>query len=167
MEETQTFEEAEPNAVGEVVPFRVRSYRGESAFVAHSWLRSYQSAPAVRNVPVDDYYKFHARLVSKLIDRGQVYIAVHAEHPELFLGHVCGERDERGCVVHYTYVKSAYRRTGIATALWRALFDSLCIRGASLGQVRYTHAKAPFTEVAARKGWTYSMYPAFRQGWES
>jgi GNAT superfamily N-acetyltransferase len=150
----------------ERVPYVVRPYRGESGFVAGSWLRNYLSAPAVRHVDPDDYYKHHARLVSKLIDRSTVLIADHADHPAVQLGFAVGERDNQGVVIHYLYVKSVYRRNGIGKALWTALFDGFTLRG-SLGQVRYTHARAPFTEIAAKQGWKYSFYPAFRQGWES
>lgn len=150
---------------GQLVPYRVRPYRGESGFVAHTWLRSYASAPAVRRIEADEYYKQHARVISRLIDHSVVLLAEHREHEGLLLGHVVGERDSFGCVIHYVYVKGAYRRTGIGAALWGALLDELTIRGGR-GTVRFTHARNPFSEIAARQGWKYSPYPAFRHGLE-
>lgn len=149
---------------GQLVPYRVRAYRGESAFVAATWLRSYQSAPFPRKVDSDDYYHAQARLVRKLIDRSTVLIAQHADLPDVYLGHVVGERDERGIVLHYLYVKGDYRRIGVGRALWTGLFDSLRRRDSDV--VRYTHSRSPFSEIAARQGWTHNPYLAFRYGWE-
>jgi hypothetical protein len=157
---------ADPVKPGEAVPYRVRPYRGESNFVAGTWLRNYQSAPAVRNVDSDDYYRNHARLVSTLIDRCTILLAEHAEHSGLLLGFIVGERDQSGAVIHYVCVKSAYKRNGIGRALWTSLLDGIALRS-TVGTVRYTHARAPFTEIAGRKGWKYSPYPAFRLGFES
>lgn len=155
---------------GELVPFRLRPYRGESGFVAGTWLRSFQSAPAVRRVDPDEYYKQHARLVRAVIDRSQIVIAEHASETtsgseHLLLGYVVGERDRFGSVVHYTYVKGFCRRQGIAAALWSRLLDELS-RGGDDGAVRYTHSKSPFTDIAGKRGWQYSPYPAFCKGWD-
>lgn len=157
---------ADTDTPGEAVPYRIRPYRGESNFVAGTWLRNYQSAPAVRHVDSDDYYKNHAKLVSKIIDRATILIAEHETLPGLYLGFIVGERDQQGAVIHYVCVKSAYKRRGIGSALWDTLFAGMTLRS-TLGTVRYSHARAPFTEIAGRRGWKYSPYPAFRLGFES
>lgn len=149
------------------IRFRVRTYAGESGFVAGTWLRSYLSSPWGKRVEQDEFYRCHPRLVSQLIDRSHVFVAESTEPDSegLLLGYAVGERDELGPVVHYAYTKGDFRRAGIGRALVRALFDSLRVRDDE--RVRYTHSRAPGSEIAGRLGWTYTPYPALRFGWDN
>jgi GNAT superfamily N-acetyltransferase len=152
---------AEP-AQQQSVPFRVREYMGESGFVAGSWLRNYLSSPWARPIEQDDYYRDHAQLVSQLIDRSTIWLAEWAggEGDGVLLGFAVGERDERGPVVHYAYVKGDYRKQGIGGALVSRLLESLKHRVNE--PVRYTHRRSPGCDIATTKGWKYTPYPALR-----
>lgn len=150
-----------------LVPFRIRLYAGESNFVAGTWLRSYLSSPWGKRVSKDEYYKFHAPLVSQLIDRSTVWVAesAHAESHGLLLGFIAGERDEHGACVHYAYVKGDYRMRGVGKALAHALLATIQKRENEL--VRYSHSRSPGSDIAGRLGWQYTPYPALRFGWDN
>lgn len=150
--------------MSEVIPFRVRDYRGESAFVAGTWLRSYLSSPWARRLDPDDYWHNHARIVNELISDCRVVVAEHVHHEGLLLGFAVGERDKIGPVMHFVAVKNDYRRNGIANALVDTLLLELKARDGE--RVRYTHSRSPGEEIAKGRGWLYSQYPAFRRGWE-
>lgn len=149
----------------QLVPFRVREYRGESAFVAGTWLRSYLSSPWARRLDPDDYWHHHARLVSSLIDASKIMVAEHIAHEGLLLGFAVGERDTKGPVLHYVAVKNDYRRFGVASACVKAVLVEL--KAVDGEPVRYTHSRSPGEEIARSRGWQYSQYPAFRYGWDN
>lgn len=138
-----------------LVPFRLRALaRGEANFVAGTWLRSYLSSPWARRLDQADYFEAHSRIVNAIIPAAVVRVAEHAEQPGLLLGYAVGRKLERP-TVDYVYVKGDYRRLRIATALVEDL-----LRAIGSQRVVYTHAKAPATEAANRRGWHHNPYPA-------
>lgn len=149
-----------------LIDYRIRPYRGESAFVIGTWIKSYEGAPGIKSVPRLEYRAAHEKLARALLDRGVAFVAEHEAH-KTYLGFVAGERDREGSVIHYVYVKNWARQRGIGTALLDQLLRSLRSTSSSDGNVRYTHnTKEPFTRIAGKRGWHYSPYPAFRKGWE-
>lgn len=161
---------SQPNVIKTVVAkhfdeYRVRQYAGESNFVASSWLRNYLSSPWGRHVTHDEFWYAHGRLVSRLIDRCNIFVAESTVHEGLLYGFIVGERDEMGPVVHYALVKSDFREAGIGSSLTRALMS--IIRKSDDEQVRYTHTRSPGSEIAGRWRWVYTPYPAFRFGWDN
>ncbi len=82
-------------------------------FVFSSWIKSYRSSCLL--VADEHYSAGQTALVEHLVKtaRGHVYVAVPFDSPNTILGWVC----RRGPVVHYIYVKEAFRRLGVGTAL--------------------------------------------------
>lgn len=88
-----------------------------------TWLRSYQAnSLAAKHISRDDFFAGHHLVLDRIFAREPIVrLAVMPESPEVVFGWSVTEPG----MVHYVYVKPAFRRHGIA----RALLD---------------HIKAPF-----------------------
>lgn len=94
-------------------------------FVLSSWLKSYRYSQAARNVVNDIYFSEQvgqkARILEMLSDC-RTLVACDEEEGDCIYGWICAESIEGSVppVVHYVYVKSSYRRRGLARALLKA-----------------------------------------------
>jgi hypothetical protein len=100
----------------------IRAYDsiGDEAFVLSTWMKSYREAGAVRSVPTPIYnIGQRHRIVGILKDiESFVLVASDIDTPELIYGYmVCRAPN----VIHYLYVKQAYRQMGVAKALLNQL----------------------------------------------
>ena len=89
----------------------------------NSWLKSYRNAPAVTTVPNELYFDEgmgqKARILS-LLGECETRVACDPEDHEVVYGWITFEPTlDLPTIVHYAYVKQAYRRQGIGTALLR------------------------------------------------
>ena len=90
-----------------------RATPDERPLVAASWFESYRRGGSSPNVQFEVYKAGQGGLITRLIDRSEVWVATLPAVPD----EVCGWVARVGPVVHYVYVKQAYRRLGIARAL--------------------------------------------------
>ena len=97
-------------------------------FVRHSWVESYRTSHYAGPIPMSMYFKVYHDVVKNLMERDGVktMIAYHKEHPSQIFGFCCYEKGYTLPLVHYIYVKSAFRQLpgvddsfdeGIATML--------------------------------------------------
>jgi GNAT superfamily N-acetyltransferase len=87
-------------------------------FVAASWFESYWKAVASQEGMdyLTAYRPGQDALIRRLVGRSETIVAHAVDIPDEILGYAVLEDD----VLHYVYVKSVYRRRGIATGLVRA-----------------------------------------------
>lgn len=90
---------------------------GDFGFIRESWRRSHGCAPTTRCPGgVSEYVRTQNQAIATALATSDVLVA-YPEAPErapsLVMGWIC----YRGKVVHYVYVKPAYRRAGIGRAL--------------------------------------------------
>ena len=93
-------------------------------FVAKSWLESFAGSHDAGPIPMHLYRPVYRAAIAWLIGRSdsKTIVACSAENDSLILGWSCGGNTSRhGKVLHYVFVKSWYRRRGIATSLIAAL----------------------------------------------
>lgn len=105
----------------DILTCAVRDYdpATDEACVYKAWLNSYQ-APAMRMWALDarSYYRRMRMRVDALLRRGaDLRMAVDPDDRNVILGWGCAEPP----VLHYVYVKEAYRHQGIALTLLAAL----------------------------------------------
>ena len=83
-----------------------------------TWLRSYEaSSLAAKHVPRDVFFSEHHKVLDGIFRRGAtVKLAVLPDEPDVVLG---WSVTEGAALVHYVYVKPAFRKHGIATQLLR------------------------------------------------
>jgi GNAT superfamily N-acetyltransferase len=88
---------------------------GDLGFVLNSWLRSYHESDVARYVPNDVYFADagHHGICVRLLQETPALMACDAANPHTLYGWVCGAPG----VLHYAYVKSPFRRLGIARLL--------------------------------------------------
>lgn len=89
----------------------------DAKLIANNWLESYKSANLVKKVKPDIYYRGQRRLIADLLDRAFVWVACDHEDPWTVWGWICFERRHGTLIIHYVYVKSAFRGLDIATKL--------------------------------------------------
>ena len=99
----------------------------DTSFILNSWLRSYwEASPFVRGVPKETFFHEHHALATQLLQTSRTLVAYPAAGPEdLIVGWACGETTrEHTLLLHYVYVKEAFRRWGGAQTLVHGLtFD--------------------------------------------
>lgn len=91
-------------------------------FVSSAWFESYWKLTASRlPMSFETYKAGQDRRIRKLIDQSIVKVAYALREPDEILGFaVIGmPADPEFSTVHYAYVKSAYRRQHVGTALCR------------------------------------------------
>lgn len=83
-----------------------------------TWLRSYEASSMMSKlIPRDTFFAEHHKVLERIFARTPtVKLAVLPDQPDVVLGYAVTE----GQVVHYVYVKPAFRRYGIATSLLQA-----------------------------------------------
>lgn len=108
-------------AAEDILTVAVRDFvmERDGNFVFHSWGNSYRDAAlgAWGDIPKATYYKRVRGRIEALIKRGaELKIACDPDDANIILGWMCAEAP----VLHYAYVKEAYRRQGIALSLLAA-----------------------------------------------
>jgi GNAT superfamily N-acetyltransferase len=95
-------------------PLRFRRARpDELHLVKSSWFESYRKGGCAPEVAFPTYRTGQNRVMENLLARAPVWVATLEDVPDEVLGWVC--YDDKA--VHYLYVKQAYRKRRIATAL--------------------------------------------------
>lgn len=120
-----------------------RATTDDMRFVSASWFESYWKATARDlGVPFGAYKPGQDALIRRLTAAGDVLVAYLISVPDEILGYSVIENE----TLHYVYVKSVYRRQGIATGLIQH-------RAA-----RYSHKTRGAKWIAASLGLTYDPY---------
>lgn len=90
-------------------------------FVLSGWSSSSKDSREAGMITAEDWVDVMHVQIAKIVARPECRVLVAHGEPGVYLGFIAGEPDER--IVYFCYVKSLYRRSGIA----RALFESLGI----------------------------------------
>lgn len=88
-------------------------------FILATWLRTYrhhsQFAKKISN-PV--FYENHQKIIERILERGAQVRVVHpVGEPDTILGYSCLENNNNIPVVHFIYIKKAFRDFGLAKKL--------------------------------------------------
>lgn len=141
--------------------------RADIPFITSSWLESFRNAPMVRGVPNSIYYHYHHKILEEVLPRSVVLMACNAEDTDQLVGFICAEVFEKSLVVHYVYVKQAFRRLEVAKRMLQTLIDS-----EKPELIQYT-AKTPsifeFERKLKDQGMVYNpylLYTTLPAGWE-
>lgn len=148
--------------------YGVRAMEGdEFALMFSTWLKSAQSSKTKEQLSADTriYFRMHHQAICNFMARknARIEAIVHLEVPETILGWIAWEKRGGAHVVHFVFVKSAYRRQGVA----RALFEGTLGLGWKTKAVDYTHKLTRSSR--AEDGtlppipptWVHNAYPFF------
>lgn len=87
------------------------------SFLFNSWLTSYQSAVAVKNIAAPVYFAEHHKQIENLLKRSVVWIACNKSDNSQIYGYGVFETVESLPVIHYVYVKHIFRKMGLCNML--------------------------------------------------
>jgi hypothetical protein len=97
-------------------PFGIRDgLPADVPFIFRSWLTSYRRSEFARRVRDRVYFAHEHRLIEAILRRGQVRVAHVLEDPDTIIGFLVLHQAPR--VLHYAFVKPAFRRARVLTAL--------------------------------------------------
>lgn len=86
-------------------------------FIFNSWLKSYRSSNSVKNVSNPVYFEFHHKAIEKLLQRCSVQVLCSPDDASQVFGYLVCEQVEQVPVLHYAYVKYAFRGMGLCKLL--------------------------------------------------
>lgn len=113
-------------------PVRLRTRApGDDAFIYSSWLKSYRQSPAAKEFSNDVYYSGQSRLIARLMKEATILLACSQDDEDQVYGYICFGPG----LLHYLYVKHAYRGYGIARLLTERV---------TTGPLEYTHLVPAF-----------------------
>lgn len=138
----------------EVNPICLRmSNTNDEPFIFNSWMKSFQSSPFANGLAPELYFKFQHKLIEEVFGCHMIKVAHHADDPNQIFGYIAYEYSEpQTVVIHYCFVKQAFRKMGIAKQLWTAVVGELT-------SIYHTHQNENTKPAALRKlRTTYNPY---------
>lgn len=96
---------------------------GDVAFIRDSWKRGYVDGGRAPNCERVLLWEGTADLITALLKRSSVFVAVSPEDDTQLLGWVCFERRGRVVILHFVHVKHVFRKRGLCRALLSAAID--------------------------------------------
>lgn len=88
------------------------------AFVFNSWLKSYRNSNSCKSISNPVYFDFQHKVIEKLLARCVVLVVCEATDPSQIYGYIVYESVEGIPILHYAYVKHAFRGMGICSMLF-------------------------------------------------
>lgn len=123
-------------------------------FIFSSWLRSYRTSRFAGEMNNTIYFSEHHKVIQRLLQSCEVYIACSEKDGTDIYGWICAERVQGIFCLHFVYVKHTYRNLGIGKMLLNAYAHE-----PGLASV-YTHQTVMALRLAAKFNMTYSPYIA-------
>lgn len=124
-------------------------------FIFNSWLKSYRGSSSAKAVSNPVYFEFQHKAIEKLLQRSQVFMLCSAEDSTQVYGYIVTEEVEQVPIMHYCYVKYAFRGMGLCSAL---------MKHAKLDKNKggfYTHDTHAAAKLLGKTKFVYNPYLAF------
>lgn len=88
-------------------------------FIYSSWLKSYRNSEDTKGITDTVYYAHHHNFIEALLSRPTcvVLIVSPTGDPNTILGYSVTDSSRNGPVIHYVYVKEAWRKMGLMKRL--------------------------------------------------
>lgn len=123
-------------------------------FIFNSWLKSYRNSNFAKNVSNPVYFDFHHKVIEKILQRAQVLILCSPDDSTQVFGFLVNETVDSVPVVHYAYVKYAFRGMGLC---------SMLLKHAGLSKQSggfYTHENHSTLKIVTGSKFVYNPYLA-------
>ena len=91
----------------------------DSPFVYSTWLRSYRQMPFAQNMSNDTFFHHHKQIIEKILSKPNTKVVMVCEDadPDHLYGYSVVEQYGDATIIHYVYIKHAYRKLGLAKNL--------------------------------------------------
>ncbi len=83
------------------------------SFIYATWLKSYHYDSWTRSIAKSVYFDNYKLVIDRLLNQSEVLVACHPTDENVILGYCVFEPN----LIHYMFIKEAFRRFGIATDL--------------------------------------------------
>jgi hypothetical protein len=105
------------NRIKELCTFR-EARTEDHAFILSTWLRGlYYGGPFFREIEKSSFFKHYQLIVKGILARSQIQIACLKEDHDVILGYAVTQEKNTDVILHWVFVKSAWRRVGLARDL--------------------------------------------------
>ena len=104
----------------DAIKFRPYVKHTDQAFVFSTWLRNYKhSSYFAKGIRSSIFFPGHQKLLELLFDKPtlKVFIAHPTDDDQTILGYLVAEFHHKAPVIHFIFIKEAFRNMGIATLL--------------------------------------------------
>lgn len=142
-----------PDTLQESVAISFRPFEiTDRSFILRSWIRCHRRNHS--GISDEDYFYGQTHLIYALSGNSKIVIACDAAKPEFILGFACGRMATNGrdIIMHYVYVKEAYRKNGVA----RDLVSHIGYRG--LGRIIATAWSRTILNMSQNKPIEYNPF---------
>lgn len=129
----------------------------DEPLVRSAWIASALSGYAYRGMPRGKAESSLRECIDQALERSVTLVVADKARPEHAIGWSVSEHvDDDTTIVHYVYVKQAWRRKGVGSALARAmgLLDTK--------RVTYSHANTTSVRIGPQRGWQYDPFTLWR-----
>lgn len=120
--------------------YKIReSCADDEALITNSWLESYKrTSTFAKNLRASIYFEHHEKIIKSLLKStsAKVFVAHADDDPFVILGYIVAEQTPTCDIIHFCYVKSAFRGFKIS----RALFEHLNFDDSKLVFTHWTSA---------------------------
>jgi len=91
----------------------------DSSFIYSTWLKSYRQMPYAHNMSNDTFFYHHKQLIEKVLSKPNTTITMICEStdPDHLYGYSVVESYGAAHIIHYVYMKHAYRKMGLTKDL--------------------------------------------------
>lgn len=86
-------------------------------FILDTWMKTFRTASAAKRVDTSLYFEGQRRRIYRLLARCDARVIVDPEEPTSILGYVVSELRDGELVVHWAYVRPAFRKFGLLRLL--------------------------------------------------
>ena len=132
--------------------------KGDLSFIYDTWLQSSRYDGNIgRSCRNSVFFEGQKLVIDRLLMQSKTVIACADKNRELIYGYAVGETETEEQMLHYVYVKEAYRRFGIASKLCKNLFSDK-------KNLYYTHKTRNAEPFFNKMGWDYNPFPLFKKG---
>lgn len=107
---------SQKNALKSQVQIRTAN-ESDVPFIFNSWLKSYRSSNAAKNISNPVYFDFHHKLLENILQRSNVLVLCDTADTAQVFGYIVAQDLDGVKVLHYAYVKFAFRGMGLANML--------------------------------------------------
>ena len=100
--------------------WKIRSYQySDKEFITSTWLRSNRdNSKIAKSIPKSVYFTETDKLINKILDESRIIVACNPKDPAHIFGYLVYQPLDNDTVIHYLYVKKAFRGYGIAKAMF-------------------------------------------------
>ena len=94
----------------------------DSGFLYSTWLKSYRQMPFAQNMSNDVFFHHHKQQIEKILAKPntEVIMICEIDDPNHIYGYGVIEKYGDAAIIHYVYMKHAYRKLGLVGNLLKS-----------------------------------------------